>query len=580
MSPSESDLREVFESASRAQSELDTRVFHLKILYETACELSEFTQPRRIMETYLLTAMGIFGFARGLAILFNTRTQQGHMVHRGLGGPDAEACERNLARIAAHCLNEGLPPPQAVIATPAPAGASGLLPADTTVVLKQSVHQDFAVLAAFGTRLCGQPLVDADATTLLNLTGTMTGALAHTLFDRHIEHLSAGLMRQSADLQNALQQAEHSRANLDRRIFHLQTLYEFTGELSPVIATEKLLETFLLTAMGTFGASAGTVLLCDRKNRKVRCFRRGGPQGCEWSLEEAEKLLYRGFQATEARRLDPMSVGFIVDPQSVFSASAIGFSVHSAALFTVDDTLLGFTALGAPLGRPGLDADERELLRGLTANLMVFLKNARAFETIQALNEDLRLTNTDLRRTIADLTEARHQIRILELAKSRLKQLIQREIERGGRLRPADVLLVLVTSAVLALVFNFSSPNGIPVLPESVFQEPAPRIDALTAHQMASRGEAVLVDARPAELFEQKHLPEAVSLPAALFDILYPMKLGRMLKPEQTVLVYGRTISRRYDDDVAQKLLQRHENIRVLEEGVQGWEAKGLPVAP
>jgi rhodanese-related sulfurtransferase len=58
------------------------------------------------------------------------------------------------------------------------------------------------------------------------------------------------------------------------------------------------------------------------------------------------------------------------------------------------------------------------------------------------------------------------------------------------------------------------------------------------------------------------------------------MKLGRLLKPEQTVLVYGRTISRRYDDDVAQKLLQRHENIRVLEEGVQGWEAKGLPVAP
>jgi len=578
MIPSEPALREAFENASQAQNELDRRVFHLNVLYETACELSEFTQPRKILETYLLTAMGIFGFARGLAVMINTRTQAGHAVQRGLSRPEFEACEHGLAGIAAHCLDQ--PCPQAEIATRVPDGVSGVLPADTTAVVKQSVHQDYAVLAAFGPRLSGQPMTDADATTLLNLTGSMSSALAHNLFNRQIENLSAGLMRQGADLQNALRQAEESRAILDRRLFHLQTLYDFTGELSPVIATEKLLETFLLTAMGTFGASRGIVLLCDRKDKTVRCARRGGPEGREWSPEEAEKFLYHGFQATEERRLDPMSVGFIFDPQAVFSGSAIGFSVRSAALFTVDEALLGFIALGAPLGRQRLAADERELLRGLTANFMVFLKNARAFETIQALNEDLRRTNTDLRRTIADLTEARDQIRILELAKSRLKQLIQREAERGGRLRLADVLLIAVVSTVLALAFNFSSPNGIPVMPEIVFQEPVPRIDALAAFQLASRGEAVLVDARPAELFAQKHLPEAVNIPAALFDILYPMKLGRMLKPEQAVVVYGRTISRRYDEDVARKLSQRHEAINILEGDMKGWEAKGLPVAP
>jgi rhodanese-related sulfurtransferase len=97
---------------------------------------------------------------------------------------------------------------------------------------------------------------------------------------------------------------------------------------------------------------------------------------------------------------------------------------------------------------------------------------------------------------------------------------------------------------------------------------------------LISRGEAVLVDARPAELFEQKHLPDAINLPAALFDILYPMKLGRMLKPEQVVLVYGRTISKRYDEDVAQRLLQRHEHIKVMEGRMRAWEEKGLPVAP
>ena len=578
MTPSEPALREAFENASQAQNELDRRVFHLNVLYETACELSEFTQPRKILETYLLTAMGIFGFARGLAIMINARTQAGTVVQRGLSRPEFEACEHGLAGIAAHCLGQLCP--QAEIATCVPDGVSGVLPADTTVVVKQSVHQDYAVLAAFGPRLSGRPMADADATTLLNLTGTMTSALAHNLFNRQIENLSAGLMRQGSDLQNALRQAEESRADLDRRLFHLQTLYDFTGELSPVIATEKLLEMFLLTAMGTFGASQGLALLCDRKSKKVRCVRRGGPEGREWSLEEAEKFLYHGFQATEERRLDPMSVGFILDPQAVFTGSAIGFTAGSAALFTVDEALLGCIALGSPLGRQGLADDERELLRGLAANFMVFLKNARAFETIQALNEDLRRTNTDLRRTIADLTEARDQIRILELAKSRLKQLIQREIERGGRLRLADVLLIAVVATVLALAFNFSSPNGIPVVPEIAFQEPLPRIDALAAFQMASRGEAVLVDARPAELFAQKHLAEAVNIPAALFDILYPMKLGPMLKPEQAVVVYGRTISRRYDEDLARKLSQRHEAINILEGDMKGWEAKGLPVVP
>lgn len=580
MTPSEPALREAFESASQAQSELDKRVFHLNVLHETACELSEPTQPRKAMETYLLTAMGILGFASGLAALINTRTHQGHIVHRGLGGQEAEACEHGLARIAAHCMPDGQRSPHAELAEPFKASVPGALPGDMTVVVKQSVDQEFAVLAAFGRRLSAKPLEGADATTLLNLTGIMTSALARSLFSRQIDHLSAGLMRQSAELQNALHQAEQSREHLDRRVFQLQTLYEFIAELSPVVATEKLMELFLLMIMGTFGASQGIVLLCDRKTRRVRCARRGGPGGREWTQEEVEKILYRGFQATEDRRLDPMSVNFIVHPQGVFSESEMGFALHTAALFTVDDSLLGFAALGSPLGKSGLGAEERELLRGLTANCMVLLKNARAFETIQALNEDLSQTNADLRRTIADLTEARHQIRLLELAKSRLKQLIQREVERAGRLRLSDVLLVLFTSTVLALVFNYSSPNGIPVLPEAVFQTPAPRVDVPTAYQMVSRGEAVLVDARPAELFAQKHLPAAINLPAALFDILYPLKLGRELKPDQAVLVYGRTISRRYDEDVAQMLLQRHENIKVIEGDMKTWEAKGLPAAP
>jgi rhodanese-related sulfurtransferase len=576
----ESTLQEAIERASRAQADLDKRVFHLKTLYETACELSGLTQPQKIMETFLLTAMGLFGVARGLAILMNARTRQGHLTQRGLTGLEAEACERNLARIAEHYLPEDNLPSCAEFVLPGQTADPGLLPTDTAVILKQRVDGSYALLSAIGPRLAGEPFGEADMTTLLNLAGTMANALAQNLFNRQIQHLSAGLMRQGTELQDALRLAGQARQALDRQIFHLQTLYEFTAELSPLIATDKLLEAFLLMVMGTFGVSQGRVLLCDRQRRAVRSASRGILEPRQWTLDEAEKQLYRGFQATEERRLAPMSVGFVVDPQTLFPETELGAAVHTALLFTVDDSLLGLLVLGAPLAKRALAKEEQELLRGLTANCMVFLKNAQAFETIQALNADLRRTNADLRQTITDLTEARHQIRVLEFAKNRLKQLIQREIERTGRFRAADMLLMVILSAVLALAFNYSSPNGIPIVPEAVFQEQAPRVDVLTAHQLLARGEAVLVDARPPELFQQKHIAEAVNIPAALFDVIYPMKLGRTLTPEQVVLIYGRTVSKRYDDEVAQRLLQRHDQVRVLEGGVAAWEEKGFAVAP
>jgi rhodanese-related sulfurtransferase len=580
MALAQSTLREAIERASQAQADLDRRVFHMKTLHEAACELSGLTQPRKIMETFLLTAMGLFGATRGLAVLVNVRTRQGHLAQRGLSGPEADACERNLARIAEHYLPEDSLPGHAELVLPRQGADPGLLPADTAVLLKQKVDGSYAVLVGIGARLSGESFGDGDVTTLLNLAGTMVNALAQNLFNRQIQHLNAGLMRQGTELQDALRLAGRARETLDRQIFHLQTLYEFTAELSPLVATGKLLEAFLLMVMGTFGASRGCVLLCDRQRRAVRSASRGIPEPRQWTLDEAEKQLYRGFQATEERRLAPMSVGFVVDPQAIFPETEMGAAVHTALLFTVDDSLFGLLALGAPLAKRGQATEERELLRGLTANCMVFLKNAQAFETIQALNAELRRTNADLRQTITDLTEARHQIRVLEFAKSRLKQLIQREIERAGRFRAADMLLMVILSTVLALAFNYSSPNGIPVVPEAVFQEQAPRVDVLTAHQLLARGEAVLVDARPPELFQQKHIAEAVNIPAPLFDVIYPMKLGRTLKPEQTVLVYGRTVSKRYDEDVTQRLLQRHDQVRLLEGGVAAWEEKGFAVAP
>jgi rhodanese-related sulfurtransferase len=360
-----------------------------------------------------------------------------------------------------------------------------------------------------------------------------------------------------------------------QRMYYLKTLYELTAELSPITSSRKLLESFLLMVMGVNGSGQGLLMICDRQNRRVLSASRGTRFDRDWTVESAEKNLYRGFQTAKSRRLAAMSVTFIGDPQQVFSELETGLEVHAALLFVVDDALLGIVGLGAPIDGRDFTLEEKDILSGMTASFMVFLKNVRAYETVQDLNADLSRTNDALRRTIVDLTEARQQIRLLEVAGIRLKQLFQQKIEQVGRFRAVDLLLVIVIASLLSLLFNFSNPNGISLLPEEAYREPAPQVDAGTVQQLLGKGDTVLVDARPPELFNSGHIPDAVNIPAPLFDIIYPMKLAPRLQPGQAVVVYGRTLSKRYDEEVAYRLLQRHDDVRVMTGGMAAWEKQG-----
>ena len=199
---------------------------------------------------------------------------------------------------------------------------------------------------------------------------------------------------------------------------------------------------------------------------------------------------------------------------------------------------------------------------------------------IQALNKDLEQQNEQLRQTIAELTEARHKITALEKAKAQIKMLVQGELERAGRVRVLDFVLILAVAMLVGLVFNFFSPNGIPLVPESIFRSSPAMIDVAEAKKVIDTGRGVLVDARPNEFYRQKHIKGAFNLPPALFDFVYMMKLSK-LDPKKKIIVYGRNISKRYDEEVAYRLTQRdHEDIRVLAGGLSAWSKEGYLLEP
>jgi 3-mercaptopyruvate sulfurtransferase SseA len=67
-------------------------------------------------------------------------------------------------------------------------------------------------------------------------------------------------------------------------------------------------------------------------------------------------------------------------------------------------------------------------------------------------------------------------------------------------------------------------------------------------------------------------------MPLPLFDILYMMTFKGAEKGKK-VIVYGGTISKLYDLELANKLILRgHKEVRVLQGGMAAWEEKGYPV--
>jgi rhodanese-related sulfurtransferase len=384
--------------------------------------------------------------------------------------------------------------------------------------------------------------------------------------------------RSLSELHEALNNARKVQEELDRRVFHLQTLSDLNSELCTSIRTDELLGSFLLVIMGALGVSQGFALVYDRETKGVRAAVRGLEWTGELSADAAEKLLYKSFGASENRNLAPMSVTNITVPPEVFAEAGIQIEARAGVLFVIDQRSLGIILLGPTLTGAALPPEGKDLLCAHTASFMLFLKNARSFETIQALNDNLVRRNEELRRTIAELTEARHTIAMFEVARARIRSLVQRELQRVGRVNLLDLGLIFLLATVLGVLFNFASPQSVPLLPETLFRPSSTLIEAAAAKDLLDAGKAVLVDARPQELFAQKHINGAINVPSALFEIVHMMKLGN-LEEEDTIIVYGRTISKLYDEEVAHRLRQRdHENVKVLAGGLGAWESLAYQV--
>jgi len=149
---------------------------------------------------------------------------------------------------------------------------------------------------------------------------------------------------------------------------------------------------------------------------------------------------------------------------------------------------------------------------------------------------------------------------------------------KASRMSWIDFSLVILTSIVLAVIFNTTNPNGIPLLPEFLDRSSIPVVSPSAAMEEIQHGETLILDAMPTNFYQQRHIGGAVNIPLGIFDIVYLMALAEEDK-EKKIVVYGETISKPYDLEVADKLIVRgYRNVRILEGGLTAWEGSGYPV--
>jgi len=583
-------LQNALDRGRAVQREVDRKIFQLNILYEASHEINTLNEPRDIFESFLLTAMGALGATKGFVILPAAESHKNLVAGRGLSTGEFERLELALATIhheaatldqfdatepgqtAARLIIRNEPPP------------SSAFPRQTAIILGWCAGVGLNGLFGLGPKLTNERYTDEDTDLLSNLLNTLGQAVARAISAQTARELYRDLKRKHASLEHALQLADNTERELDRRIFHLNTVYDVTRELATLNDTQELMNAFLLALMGAFSLENSYLLLLDQAGDTLRLAHRGAfKDPPDIPVAEAKTLLFRCIGACDFEKLAPLNSQRIdiarVEPDqsapSIFPAPT-----RLAILCRADEKCIGLVGLGPKLTAGEFTDEDSEVLLTLANNFLMFVKNSRSFETIQTLNRDLERRNTELQTTLDELKASRGKIEVLERAGAHVRAMLSRQTERLDRVSYWDFIWIAVGSLLLGLIFNAANPNGVELVPRVALGHRSATVGPDAAKRELDARTALLVDARPAEFYKQGHIPGAVNVPPTLFDFIYGMKFGDM-DFSHPLIVYGRNISRLYDIEVASRLTAKgHDNIRVLilDGNLDAWKAKGFVV--
>jgi class 3 adenylate cyclase len=336
------------ENAAFAESELEKRLYRLKTLFDASQEGGGLRDARDILDNLLLNAIGGFGAAKGFVFLAESPAGGIETIlHRGF---DEDPGPRLGGLLSAGKFKEffdtGSPPDPSLLSY---FGVFLLKPLTVSEEVKGAI--------GLGERITGEPYTNED----MELLGTLAAHGESRVRNVRLLH------------------------QLERRVFHLRTLYDLSQEIVFLKETREILRALLMTVMGTFGTVSGVSVLADVEKGKIEVLEWRGMgkdsisgEGTGFGRDYLEVLGGVTRPIFLAGAADPAGNG---DGGAARLLASVGLNAWIP--FRVNESLRGGIGLGEKLSGDPYSADDVELLATLAAQGAVAVENAKLLERMK-----------------------------------------------------------------------------------------------------------------------------------------------------------------------------------------------------
>jgi len=233
---------------------------------------------------------------------------------------------------------------------------------------------------------------------------------------------------QPAKLDACRMESEQIQADLESCDFNLKTLNDISKDIYGSVEIDTIVKNFLLMCMGNFGILSGFALLLDVD--------RDGPDhfsAIGFPEEDVANL-------RENCRHCVVSTGPVEQGAESLSRDCSPlspFGIEQVFPFQVAPDYQGILGLGSRLMADTYTTRERELLETLVNSLVVSLKNAKSFESILNLNQDLEEKNIALKTALKNLKAEMRKVEILESVKENLSKFVPHAVSSAIERSPS-----------------------------------------------------------------------------------------------------------------------------------------------
>ncbi len=182
-----------------------------------------------------------------------------------------------------------------------------------------------------------------------------------------------------------LRELERSQQELERRIFHLKTLYDLGQEIGFLKQPSEIMKNLLMMIMGTFGASCGFILLANMHTGKIDAFsqRSMGKNSIDTLSQMVESGYFKELnRVSGVQILDDGQKGPGEERPKILDFLC-SCNMRVWVPFSINENLRGGIGLGDKLAGDGYTTDDQELLSTMAHQGVVAIENSMLVEQMK-----------------------------------------------------------------------------------------------------------------------------------------------------------------------------------------------------